>query len=101
MNISVKVHSLFNGDKPLKAVCSVTVDDSFAIHNVKVVDNGKALFVAMPSEARKDKDGKKIYRDICHPVNTDVRKELECAVLKAYSAAISDGFLRELEKAAE
>ena len=65
-----------------KAVASVTFDNAFAVHDVKVIEGPEKLFVAMPS--RRTPDGE--YRDIAHPINSDMRNMLESKVLAAYDA---------------
>ena len=64
----------------MKAVASVTFDNAFAVHDVKVIEGPEKLFVAMPS--RRTPDGE--YRDIAHPINSDMRNMLESKVLAAY-----------------
>lgn len=66
----------------MKAVASVTFDNAFAVHDVKVIEGPEKLFVAMPS--RRTPDGE--YRDIAHPINSDMRNILESKVLAAYDA---------------
>jgi len=66
----------------MKAVASVTFDNAFAVHDVKVIEGPEKLFVAMPS--RRTPDGE--YRDIAHPINSDMRNMLESNVLAAYDA---------------
>ena len=66
----------------MKAVASVTFDNAFAVHDVKVIEGPEKLFVAMPS--RRTPDGE--YRDIAHPINSDMRNLLESKVLAAYDA---------------
>ena len=66
----------------MKAVASVTFDNAFAVHDVKVIEGPEKLFVAMPS--RRTTDGE--YRDIAHPINSDMRNMLEGEVLAAYDA---------------
>lgn len=66
----------------MKAVASVTFDNAFAVHDVKVIEGPEKLFVAMPS--RRIPDGE--YRDIAHPINSDMRNMLESKVLAAYDA---------------
>ncbi|MDD3652653.1 MAG: septation regulator SpoVG [Desulfotomaculaceae bacterium] len=68
----------------MKAIVSVTLDDSFVIHDVKVVEGHNGLFVAMPS--RKTPDGE--FRDIAHPINSSVREQIQSAVLCAYSEVV-------------
>ena len=69
----------------MKAVASVTFDNAFAVHDVKVIEGPEKLFVAMPS--RRTPDGE--YRDIAHPINSDMRNMLKSKVLAA-SDAIKD-----------
>ena len=66
----------------MKAVASVTFDNAFAVHDVKVIEGPEKLFVAMPS--RRTPHGE--YRDIAHPINSDMRNMLESKVLAAYDA---------------
>lgn len=66
----------------MKAVASVTFDNAFAVHDVKVIEGPEKLFVAMPS--RRTPDGE--YIDIAHPINSDMRNMLESKVLAAYDA---------------
>lgn len=66
----------------MKAVASVTFDNAFAVHDVKIIEGPEKLFVAMPS--RRTPDGE--YRDIAHPINSDMRNMLESKVLAAYDA---------------
>ncbi|WP_066634412.1 septation regulator SpoVG [Desulfolucanica intricata] len=68
----------------MKAIVSVTLDDAFVIHDVKVVEGQSGLFVAMPS--RKTPDGE--FRDIAHPINSSAREIIQDAVLQAYQDAI-------------
>lgn len=64
----------------MKAVVSITIDNVFVIHDIKVIEGEKGLFIAMPS--KKSADGK--YRDIAHPINSETRSELEKIVLDYY-----------------
>jgi stage V sporulation protein G len=68
----------------MRAVVSVTVDGEFVVHDIKVIDGEKGLFIAMPS--RKTTDGE--YRDIAHPINTHTRDELQRLILEAYEKAL-------------
>ena len=84
MNITdVRVRKI-NQEGKMKAVVSVTFDDAFVVHDVKVVEGQNGLFVAMPS--RKTPDGE--YRDIAHPISSSARSVIQEAVLKAYQEAI-------------
>lgn len=79
----VRVRKVLTEGK-MKAIVSVTLDDMFVIHDVKVVEGQNGLFVAMPS--RKTPDGE--FRDIAHPINSSAREIIQSAVLEAYSNAI-------------
>lgn len=83
MNITdVRVRKITKEGK-MKAVVSVTIDDEFVVHDIKVIEGEKGLFIAMPS--RKSADGE--YRDIAHPINTATRDNLQRIVLDAYDKA--------------
>lgn len=62
------------------AIASIVIDDQFVIHDLRVVNGDKGLFVAMPS--RKLPNGE--FRDICHPINTDARTRIQAAVLQQF-----------------
>ena len=64
----------------MKAVASVTFDDAFVVHDIKIIEGEKGLFIAMPS--RKTPDGE--YRDIAHPIHGEMRAVLQEAVLNEY-----------------
>lgn len=67
----------------MKAIVSLTLDDAFVIHDVKVVEGKNGLLVAMPS--RRLKDG--TFRDTAHPINAEAREMVQLAVMKAYETA--------------
>ena len=64
----------------MKAVVSITFDESFVVHDIKIIEGEKGLFIAMPS--RKASDGE--YRDIAHPINSDTRRKIQDLVLARY-----------------
>lgn len=70
--------------KRVKAVASITIDDSFVVNGVKVVNGSKGLFVAMPSN--KLKDGS--LRDIVHPITSEAREAISQAVIDKYEVAV-------------
>ncbi len=70
----------------LKATASVTFDNAFVVHDIKVIEGREDLFIAMPS--RKVPNG--TYRDVAHPINTEARADIEEKVYKAYEAAVED-----------
>ena len=68
----------------MKAVVSITIDDEFVVHDIKVIEGEKGLFIAMPS--RKASDGE--YRDIAHPINSGTRDHSQSIILDKYEAAL-------------
>ena len=81
MKISdVRVRIVQKEDIKLKAVASITIEDCFVIHDIKVIEGNDGYFVAMPS--RKTSDGE--YKDIAHPINTETRQMVIDAVLDAF-----------------
>lgn len=83
MNVTdVRVRKVESENK-MRAVVSVTLDDEFVIHDIKVIEGDSGLFIAMPS--RKNGDGQ--YRDIAHPINADARRKLQEKILEAYQQA--------------
>ena len=68
----------------MKAVASITIDDEFVVHDIKVIEGEKGLFIAMPS--RKSADGE--YRDIAHPLNSDTRERLQQMILDRYRETV-------------
>jgi len=64
----------------LKAYVTVTFDDSFVVHNVKIIEGENGVFIAMPS--RKTKNGE--YKDVAHPINTDFRTRLQNSILEEF-----------------
>lgn len=75
----------------MKALASVTLDDDFVVHDVRIVEGHNGLFVAMPS--RRLPDGQ--FRDIAHPINGDFRRTLETVVLGVYEAERQKGMVRD------
>lgn len=73
-----------NKDGKMKAVVSVTFDNEFVVHDIKVIEGDKGLFIAMPS--RKTLDGE--FRDIAHPINSSTREKIQSAVLEKYELAL-------------
>lgn len=67
-------------DGKMKAVVSITLDGAFVVHDIKVIEGEKGLFIAMPS--RKTADGE--YRDIAHPINSQTREVIQNTILEAY-----------------
>lgn len=67
----------------MRAVVSITIDDEFVVHDIKVIEGDRGLFIAMPS--KKATDGE--YRDIAHPINSTTRAKLQDLILEAYANA--------------
>ncbi len=70
----------------LKAVVSITLDDEFAVHDIKVIEGDKGLFISMPS--RKTTDGE--YRDIAHPINSTTRDRIQELILSRYQQLLDE-----------
>ncbi|MBR6221967.1 MAG: septation regulator SpoVG [Lachnospiraceae bacterium] len=68
----------------MKAVVSITIDDVFVVHDIKVIEGEKGLFIAMPS--RKASDGE--YKDIAHPINSTTREHIQRLILDRYEQAL-------------
>ena len=84
MNITdVRVRKVAKEGK-MKAVVSITIDDEFVVHDIKVIDGEKGLFIAMPS--KKATDGE--YRDIAHPINSSTRESIQNIILEAFEKAM-------------
>ena len=76
----VRIRFVKKDDSKLKAVASITIDDCFVVHDIKVIEGTDKPFIAMPS--RKTNDGE--FKDIAHPLNTETRENLRDAILAAY-----------------
>ncbi len=74
-----------NKEGKMRAVVSVTIDNEFAVHDIKVIEGDNGVFIAMPS--RKTVEGE--FRDIAHPINAEARKKLQDAVIKGYGEALA------------
>ena len=73
-------------DGKMKAIVSVTLDNEFVVHDIKVIEGQNGLFIAMPS--RKTPDGE--FKDIAHPINTDTREKIQGSILDAYEKALNE-----------
>lgn len=76
----VRIRLMQKDDSKLKAVASITIDDCFVVHDIKILEGTQGYFVSMPS--RKTPDGQ--YKDVAHPINTPTREEMNKVVLKAF-----------------
>ena len=70
----------------MRAVVSITIDNEFVVHDIKVIEGEKGLFIAMPS--RKSSDGE--YRDIAHPINSSTRESIQALILEKYEQTSFD-----------
>ena len=70
----------------MKAIVSITLDDEFVVHDIKVIEGEKGLFIAMPS--KKATDGE--YRDIAHPINSSARENIQKIILENYEKAMDE-----------
>lgn len=97
MNITdVRVRKVAKEGK-MKAVVSITIDDEFVVHDIKVIEGEKGLFIAMPS--RKATDGE--YRDIAHPINSVTRDRIQTMILDKYQEVMAEETGEQIEAAAE
>ena len=80
---SVNVRKIEKEGSRMKGIASVLLDDSFAVHDIRIIEGEKGLFISMPSKKTPTGD----YRDIAHPINPEVRSMFEEAILKAYEEA--------------
>ena len=86
MNITdVRVRRVAKEGK-MKAVVSITIDEEFVVHDIKVIEGEKGLFIAMPS--RKATDGE--YRDIAHPINSETREKILGIILQKYEQVLAE-----------
>ncbi|MBE5908189.1 MAG: septation regulator SpoVG [Lachnospiraceae bacterium] len=75
----IRVRKIENGGK-MKAVVSITIDEEFVVHDIKIIEGEKGLFIAMPS--RKTSDGE--FKDVAHPIKSSTREELQRIILERY-----------------
>lgn len=80
----VKIRKITNEGK-MKAIVSITLDNEFVVHDIKVIEGENGLFIAMPS--RKTPNGE--FKDIAHPISTEVRQKFQTEILKNYNIALS------------
>lgn len=81
----VRVRKICDDDK-MKAIVSITIDNEFAVHDIKIIDGNNGLFIAMPS--RRLEKGE--YRDIAHPLNSETREKVRDAIFKEYNRVITE-----------
>lgn len=83
MNITNIKIKRFNTEGKMRAIASITFDDCFAVHDIKVIENDGKVFVAMPNKRLKDG----AYKDVAHPINFDFRRYIETNIIDAYNNA--------------
>ena len=69
----------------MKAVVSITIDEEFVVHDIKIIEGEKGLFIAMPSRKAADEE----YRDIAHPINSDTRDRIQKLILEKYQETMA------------
>lgn len=86
MNITdVRIRKIEKEGK-MRAVVSITIDNEFAVHDIKIIDGEKGLFIAMPS--RKNAEGE--YRDVAHPINSETRSQLQKLIMEEYRSFLEN-----------
>ncbi len=84
MKISdIRIRLVDKDDSKLKAVASITIDDCFVVHDIKVIEGKDGYFISMPS--KKTPDGE--YKDIAHPINTETREAVSAQIIEAFKTA--------------
>ena len=83
---NVSIRKSDREDSRMKAIASVLLDDEFAVHDIRIIEGTKGLFIAMPS--RKTSSGG--YRDIAHPISQEVRTMFENEILDAYEKSLNE-----------
>ena len=87
LNITdIRVRRFKEQDNKSKIVgtAAITLDDAFVVHDIKIIEGEKGLFISMPSRKIKDKDGNEKYVDVAHPLNADVREQVTKSILNTY-----------------
>ena len=87
MNVSdIRIRIVKKDENKLKAVASLSIDECFAVHDIKIIEGNQGLFIAMPS--RKTPDG--TYKDVVHPLNTETREKIRDLILAEYEKALKE-----------
>ena len=81
----VRIHKI-NSDSKMKAVASVTFDDEFVVHDIKIISGQNGMFIAMPSRKMGDGD----FRDITHPLTSEVRNRMKEAIFAEYDTVLAE-----------
>ena len=95
MNVTdIRIKKVYDEGK-MKAVASVTFDNEFVVHDIKVIDGQNGLFIAMPSKRMNDG----VFRDVAHPLTSETRTKIKDAILAAYEKAGSQSDTHDEENA--
>lgn len=86
----IRIRQMTNDDK-MKAVVSVTFDNCFVVHDIKIINGQDRLFIAMPSRKTPDNE----YKDIAHPINMEMRELLQQRILEKYQSTLIDNEYNE------
>lgn len=81
-------------DGRMKAIASITIDDEFVVHDIRIIDGNNGMFVAMPSKRTPDGE----FRDIAHPISSNTRSKIQSAVLAEFELAEQEGQKQAYEK---
>lgn len=94
MNITdVKIRKIYSTGK-MRGIVSITLDDVFAIHDIKIIESRSGYFIAMPS--RKTAEGE--FKDICHPITSELRNQLQAAILPVFEKELAESRQEEEEQ---
>lgn len=85
MNITDVRIRMVTGEGKMRAVASITLDDEFVVHDIKVIEGDKGLFIAMPSRKTAENE----FRDIAHPIKPETREFIQSKVLASYNEALN------------
>jgi stage V sporulation protein G len=80
-----------NSEGRMKAIASITIDNEFVVHDIRVIDGNNGMFVAMPSKRTPDGE----FRDIAHPISSATREKIQQAVLEVYERAVEQQPIEE------
>lgn len=87
MNITDVRIRIMEKESKMKAIAAITIDGAFVVHDIKVIEGDKGLFIAMPSVKRKDGE----FKDIAHPVNSETREMIQKTILDKYNDVLANG----------
>ena len=95
--VAAKIDRVMDNSNSLKAFATITIANSFMVHNIRVVEGSKGLFVAMPNRSYQNDNGNTKYSDICHAISNDMKQRIDSVVLNAYQMAIGQNMDSENE----